>query len=160
VIDSTPGKGTELSLYLPRVQRETATHQPADDDAVDLGGSETVLVVEDDADLRTYITATLARFGYRVIGAPTAAAALRILAEGSQTIDLLLCDVVLPGGMSGPDLADMVHDLYPKLTLIFMSGYAPQLYGSMRVPGFDNKLLTKPFKREELADAVRDALAH
>ena len=94
-----------------------------------------------------------------MLEAADANAALQVLEAEAENIDLLLCDVVLPGGFSGPQLATKAKDIYPKLKIVFMSGYAAGLYTHDKVPGFDAMLLTKPFKRADLATAIHDTLA-
>ncbi len=117
---------------------------------------ETVLVVEDDPDVRSLVISLLQRFGYNVLAAgdgTEAQAALR----ASSRIDLLLSDVVLPGGVSGPDLAEQVRHCYPGIKVLLMSGYpdAPHRRG----PLVENtELLGKPFGKRDLAQKVRAVL--
>ena len=95
-----------------------------------------------------------------VLGAAgDAKAASQVLEDQVDKIDLLLCDVVLPGAVSGPEFAGNAIELYPKLKVVMMSGYAPDLYTHDNVPGFDETLLRKPFKRADLAKAIGSALA-
>jgi CheY-like chemotaxis protein len=84
---------------------------------------------------------------------------MRMLEQNARKIDLLLSDVVLPGTISGLELTATAMSRYPQLKVVFMSGYAGYLYSTDKIPGFDEALLTKPFKRVELAQAIHDALA-
>jgi CheY-like chemotaxis protein len=97
--------------------------------------------------------------GYRIFQAGDADTAMRVFEKEAGNIELLLCDVVLPGGVSGPELAAKAKILDPKLKVVFMSGYASDLYTHNKIPGFDDPLLSKPFRRAELAKVVRDTLA-
>jgi PAS domain S-box-containing protein len=159
VIDSQEGKGTTMRLYLPRtraeirpVEEETATEAPR-------GRGEAVLVVEDDRDVRALTEAMLEDLGYRVLSAEDGRAGLAAL-EGAPQIDLLLSDVVLPGGMSGPDLAVQAGLQDSDLKVLFMSGYADNAIRRSGLAGGDIELLRKPFEKQELARKVRAALDH
>ena len=103
-IYSEPGKGTTVSLYLPRTRAEAESSKVAPEAEAPRGSGETVLVVEDDKDIRAIVAAMLEDTGYRVRDAPDGAAGLALLEE-TPDIDLLITDMVLPGGMSGRDLA-------------------------------------------------------
>jgi CheY-like chemotaxis protein len=156
-IYSEKGHGTTVKLFLPR----TAEQSPSagEETVIEAPGArgETVLVVEDNADVRQLAVDLLEGLGYRVLQAPDGWAALSVV-EASAPPDLLLSDVVLPGGLSGPDLAKRVLELYPGLNIIFMSGYpadAPKLNDFL---GSDKVLLSKPFSRHQLAKALREAL--
>jgi len=158
-IASEPGKGTEIRLFLPRSEITTMTNDPLHDSGRKRGQGEAILVLEDDPDVRSFAVNALQGLGYRVREAADATAAMQVLEEEADQLDLLLSDVVLPGGVSGPELAAKAKDLHPNLKLVFMSGYAADLYTEDRVPGFDDILLTKPFRLNDLADAIHDTLA-
>ena len=83
---------------------------------------------------------------------------MRVLKEVGH-VDLLLSDVVLPGSFSGPELAAEVKTLNPNLKIVFMSGYAADLYAPGKIPGFNETLLTKPFRRMDLVKTIQEALA-
>jgi PAS domain S-box-containing protein len=154
-IYSEPGRGTTVRLYLPRARRDqeaaapTATAVPT--------GEETILVVEDEPDVRDIATHMLAAMGYRLLEAPNAADALTIL-DATETIDLLFSDVVLPGGMSGHELADEARRRRPGLKVLFTSGYTPDAGGHQGRLDDDIDLLSKPYKRADLARKIRQAL--
>ena len=136
----------------------TASNQPVQKDARKRVQGETILVLEDDQNVRSIAVAALEGLGYRVFEAADASAAMCVLAEDGGNVDLLLSDIAVPGG-GGPELAARAKELYPELKLVFMSGYAAELYTGEKVPGFDETLLAKPFKLADLAKAVHDALA-
>jgi CheY-like chemotaxis protein len=157
-IDSTVGAGTVVSLYLPRAlgtaERDAAT---ADRHAAPTGSGEAILVVEDDAEVRDLVVRQLAELGYRVREADRAAAALDCLAERDD-IDLLLTDIVLPGGMSGLGLVKVVRARFPTLSVLCMSGYAQDVMDADDAVELGITLLNKPFRHADLARAVRAAL--
>ena len=156
-IYSEPGKGTTVSLYLPKAQEPGAA---PDRDAVTgdaAAGDETILVVEDDPMVRKLTVRILTALGYRALEAEDGPAALRQLGDAGA-IDLLLTDVVLPKGMSGPDLVLMAQKQRPALKYLFMSGYARDAAIHNDLLGSGARLLNKPFPKAELALKVREAL--
>ena len=120
---------------------------------------ETILVLEDDQNVRSSIVAALEGRGYRLLEAADISTAMFLLEEEGGNVDLLLSDVALPGGGAGPQLAARAREQFPKLKLVFMSGYAAELYSGEKVPGFEEALLSKPFELTDLFKAVHDALA-
>lgn len=154
---SEEGRGTTVKLYLPRIDEAAETADRAEAGQELRGRGQVVLVVEDDTDVRTLAVKMLAGLGYRVIDAPDARAALDVLGSGER-VDLLLSDVVLPGGMSGPDLVRRVRERDPALKVVFMSGYAAEAANRNGFVGAKATLLTKPFERRELAEALRRTL--
>lgn len=159
VIDSKPAEGSEINLFLPRSTVTTGAAETNQDNDPKQGRQEVILVLEDDPDVRESTVIILEGLGYRVMRAGDAAGAMRILEQDPNKIDLLLSDVVLPGTVSGLELAATAMSRYPELKVVFMSGYAGYLYSTDKIPGFDEALVTKPFKRDELAQAIHDALA-
>ncbi|MFC3229055.1 MASE1 domain-containing protein [Marinibaculum pumilum] len=163
-IYSEPGHGTTVKVYLPRSHRqEPAPGRVAEDPAtsVDDGSSTArrhVLVVEDDPDVRQLAIEILEAEGHRVIAAGDGAAALALAAVEAR-IDLLLSDVILEGGMSGPDVAAALQAERPDLKVLYMSGYTANgvVHHGRLDPGVE--LLEKPFRRDQLRRFVRDALA-
>ncbi len=126
-------------------------------EAVPLARGETVLVVEDDPDVRTLAVALLGSLGYQVMEAATAAASLEQL--GSTTgVNLLLTDVMLPGGMNGRQLATEIVRRAPGIQVLFMSGYTENAIIHHGRLDADAELLQKPFRRADLARAVRRVL--
>ena len=157
-LDSALGEGTTVKLYLPRAGDAEAEcpedrHAPAEPGK----RTETILVVEDDDDVRAYTVEILRELGYRVIEAHDGDAALRLLERQEQPVQLLLTDVVMPA-MPGSELADRARDLQPGLKVLFTSGYTRDaiMRDGRLEAGVD--LLSKPFTYVSLAEKVRDLL--
>jgi len=153
---SEVGRGTTVRLYLPRA---LAASGPARQDMAGTaapGGSETILVVEDDVQVRNFACGQLQSLGYKVIEADHPARALEII-RGDVEIDLLFTDVVMPG-MSGRELVDEVRKVHPALKVLYTSGYAENalVHHGRLVEGVH--LLSKPYRREALALKIRAAL--
>jgi CheY-like chemotaxis protein len=157
VIHSESGKGTTVKIYLPRGGEVGDRTDPDKTAVVSFGNGETVLVVEDDPDVRALTEAMLNNLGYRVLVAEDAWVGIKTLAAEVR-IDLLLSDVVLPGGMSGPDLAVRARALDPGIKILFMSGYAEKIFNNQSPLPRDADLLRKPFRKHELAKRVQQAL--
>lgn len=152
------GRGTTVKLYLPRCSDPAARHEARTLAEVQSGGHETILLVEDDDLVRDFARQQLISLGYRVLEASDGPAALAIL-QGPEPIDLLFTDLVMPGGMSGRDLAELGRALRPGLRVLYTSGYAENVivhHGRLD-PGV--MLLSKPYHRDDLARKVREALA-
>ncbi|MCK7474592.1 MAG: response regulator [Rhodopseudomonas palustris] len=124
----------------------------------DLRGDETILIVEDDAMVRNYVTAQLKALGYTTISAANAAAALE-LCDSGRPFDLLFTDIVMPGKVNGVQLAAEMAKRRPDLKVLYTSGYSENavIHGDRLDP--DILLLTKPYRRSELARMIRLALA-
>jgi PAS domain S-box-containing protein len=156
-IDSEEGRGTRVSLYLPRgIQGAALPHTIA---ASELQrGSETVLVVEDDALVRGYVVAQLKSLGYHTITAANGPDALALLSQ-DMAFDVLLTDVVMPGGMNGRELADAVTRRRPGVAVLYTSGYPDTaiVHDGRLDPGV--ALLTKPYRQSDLARLMRQVLA-
>jgi PAS domain S-box-containing protein len=155
-IYSEPGHGTSIKLYLPRsLEKELEAPRPAAGPVE--GGSETILVVEDDLAVQATVVQTLQRLGYRVLRASDAQAALSILQSGVQ-VDLLFTDVVMPGPLRSTELAQRARHLLPGLAVLFTSGYTHNaiIHGGRLDPGVE--LLSKPYRQEDLARRIRHLL--
>jgi CheY-like chemotaxis protein len=154
---SEEGEGTTIKLYLPRATgTETVERKPESDQAPAARG-ETVLVAEDDPDVRTLAVALLSGLGYQVMEAATAAAALELLGP-TPGINLLLTDVMLPGGMNGRELAAEVELRAPGIPVLYMSGYTENAIVHHGRLDAGAELLQKPFRRIDFARAVRRVL--
>jgi PAS domain S-box-containing protein len=152
------GHGTTFRIYLPRLARDAAS-QPAQPARPAVhGGSETILLVEDDPRLRASLRTALAQLGYRVIEAPTGVKGLAAWTEHRHEIRLLLTDLVMPDGMSGKDLAERIRGEDPGLKAIFMSGYSAEVVSKDFPMREGVNFLTKPFQAHKLAEAVRNCL--
>jgi CheY-like chemotaxis protein len=156
-IYSELGQGTSVKIYLPRY-REGAPPLEAEVSHVPsaVTGSETVLLVEDDAKLLELTTAALRDIGYRVIPAPHANDALAVLSEGTD-VDLLLTDIMMPD-INGRKLADQARGLRPNLRVLYMTGFTRNAIVHNGVLDVGVLLLAKPFTLDELAQKVREAL--
>jgi signal transduction histidine kinase/CHASE3 domain sensor protein len=156
-IYSEEGQGTTIKLYLPTAHGEVeAVAAPAPPVS---RGTETILVVEDDALVRNFVTAQLQNLGYRTVAAADGPAALAQINNG-ETFDLLFTDVIMPGGMSGRQLAEEVEKLRPGMKVLYTSGYTDSaiIHHGRLDPGV--LLLTKPYRKAQLAQMVRQALGN
>ncbi|MCJ7831638.1 MAG: ATP-binding protein [Dehalococcoidia bacterium] len=154
---SRPGYGSSFKVYLPRVP-DPASPPSAPGPAEELRGSETVLVVEDEAAVRDLIRRVLASRGYTVLEADRAASALALVDGRGDPIPLIISDVVMPGGMGGRELAGVLAGRHPESRFLFISGYTPSavLQGGLLEEGVH--FLQKPFNPEALARKVREVL--
>ncbi|MGE5170910.1 MAG: ATP-binding protein [Rudaea sp.] len=168
-IASREAAGTRVCIYLPRASEATPIEPEAGfaagcgaDDAGAVPRArrgETILLVEDHEDVRRLGIQALEQLGYRVLHAPDGRSALRMLDEGQQArIDLLFTDVVLPGGMTGYELARAARARRPSLPTLFTSGYAPGKASAAGPVDTDTPLLSKPYGVEALACAIRRAI--
>jgi CheY-like chemotaxis protein len=157
LVESEPGRGTLVRLYLPR---SAAAATEADDTAEPLaqapGGSETILVVDDEEDLAMLAKTGLSRLGYRVLTAGDAQQAMEILAA-HPTVDLLFTDLAMPGKMDGVFLAEMATRKFPGLKVLLASGYSQHADSSSFVR-YRQSLVPKPYRIAELAARIRNAL--
>lgn len=156
-VESVPGRGTTVRLYLPRASAPAPGVRDHLSQVV-RGHGETVLLLEDAQEVRELAIDMLEDLGYQVLAAADSAEAGALLAE-NPGFDLLLTDVLLPGGRSGPDFAATARRHHPALKVLLMSGYpAESLAGHAGGLIRDTPLLRKPFEKSILAKAVRNAL--
>jgi PAS domain S-box-containing protein len=154
---SEPGHGTRFKILLPRVEEPAhAVTQNASSEA-SYGGSETILLAEDEESLRQLLMNILSEYGYTVLEAANGPQALGIARQYQGQIHLLVTDVVMPG-MSGPQLATELGPVRPNIKVLYMSGYTEFAAGHTEIPQRGRLLLQKPFTRQSLADKVRQAL--
>jgi signal transduction histidine kinase/CheY-like chemotaxis protein len=157
-IHSEPGCGTTFQIYLPRVEGLAADSGELDATPVSaIGGKETVLVVEDTAEVRKFAASALQPYGYRVIQAENAEEAMLLCERKRERIDLVLTDVVMPQ-VSGRVLAERLEKLQPGIKVLFMSGYSDDITSHHGVLAEGVKLIEKPFTAEQLASKVREVL--
>ena len=156
-IYSEPGQGTTVKIYLPRLVGAASLQPLSTGSAAGAAAGESVLVVEDDEDVRTFTTHVLTQLGYQVHAAPDGREALRILEE-TGGVDLLFTDVGLPDGMSGRDLAAQATRRWTGMRVLYTTGYARNsiVHHGRLDPGVE--LITKPFSQGELAAKVRAVL--
>jgi PAS domain S-box-containing protein len=157
-IYSEEGHGTTVKLYLPRAVSEEEADHPPEDKAIPRGLNELILVIEDDRDVRTLTIQMLEGLGYQATGVVDAAGARQVLAAETE-IRLVLSDVLLPGGVTGPDFAAEVAATRQDLPFIFMSGYSEEAAKQNGLlSGEKIILLSKPFQTRQLAAALRRVL--
>ncbi len=156
-IESKPGSGTEVRLYIPWTDLPLDPLEDSDADKVPSGQREAVLVVEDDEALRKVIVLFLERQNYQVAAASNGPEALAILNE-SGPFDLLLSDIILPGELSGPELVREATNKQPSMKFLLMSGYASDAFEGEIHPPDSANLLQKPFSMGALARKVRSVL--
>lgn len=154
---SEPGIGTTFKLYFPPHKSQDAHTRRGGHAVTDSRGSETVLLVEDEAPLRKFCARLLRTQGYQVHAATDGAEGLEVLMGLDRAPDLLVTDVVMPG-ISGPELADRVLKRYPGLPVLYMSGYTRDLVIQRTGLGSDVMFLQKPFAPADLARKIREIL--
>jgi CheY-like chemotaxis protein len=157
-VTSAPGEGTTVTLALPLAEREAAPAAAAEPLPVLAAAGATVLLVEDEPSLLQLVRLMLAELGYRVLAAASAPEALQLAREQQGAIDLLVTDLVLPG-TGGRELADTLQAELPGLRVLCMSGHALHAAGARGGGERPLFFLQKPFRLEELARAVQEALA-
>ena len=157
---SEPGKGTTFKIYLPRVAEATESPAvvalPAEAVAAE-PGTETILLVEDEANLRYLARQYLEKQGYRVIEAADGAVAMQIAVAHEGVIHLLLTDVIMPG-MNGRELAQRISEIRPNVKVLYMSGYTENVIGRNGTLDAGVRLLQKPFTLRDLKSKVREVL--
>jgi PAS domain S-box-containing protein len=155
VVESEPGKGTCFRIFLPRIQAESTTARETPCAPTAACGTETILLVEDQKEVRVFTASALRGLGYTVIEAENSAEALE-LAGHADVIDILLTDILMPG-MAGGELAELIKASDPQIKVLFMSGYtAGQSIEQLTQRGF--RYIQKPFTPTELANKVRETL--
>ena len=158
-IYSEPGLGTTVRIYLPNVtlNGSRSSSQPAADEDALPRGNETILVVEDDPFVRSSVILRVESLGYKVVLAVDGREAVMKLRTNPE-IDVLFTDIVMPGGMSGWEVAELAQQMRPGLPTVFTSGYALEaLVDQGRAP-VKSIVLTKPYRKAELAHRLREAL--
>jgi len=156
-VDSAPGRGTTFTIYLPRTAAPAPSPRGGRVDAAMVGGSETILLVEDEDDVRQLTHDVLESCGYTVLATGDPREALTIAERRGEKIDLLITDMVMPT-IRGSVLAARLRRQMPDLPLLYVSGYTDEMAtpgGKIEPPG---PLLQKPFTPPALARAVRDVL--
>jgi PAS domain S-box-containing protein len=155
-VDSAPGAGTTFRILLPRTDHLPKVTDPTAHEAPPPPGSETIMVVEDQGEVRKLVVAILRDLGYQVLQAASAEEALRIGAESSAGVQLLLTDVVMPG-MTGRELANRWRQLQPQSKILFMTGYTSEDLERSGLPE-GMELILKPFRPGQVAKQVRAML--
>jgi signal transduction histidine kinase/CheY-like chemotaxis protein len=152
-IDSRVGRGTTVNVYLPRARRPSATARERETSSATVHEEATILVVDDDPDVREVAVSSLESCGYHLLAAENGLAALDVLA-GPERVDLLLVDMAMPG-MNGVEVIRRARERYPRLRALLVSGYADIAAFS---PAEGDLVLQKPYRLARLADSVAEAL--
>ena len=156
-VSSKVGVGTTFRVFLPITQDQVTVRSASTRSEV-RGGGERILVVEDDMSLRTVISAILQRHGYAVVEAESGVAARELWRQQAPNIDLLVTDMVMPGGMTGLELVDQLRALKPGLKAVLTSGYSSELLSIDVAASRSVSFLKKPFSAQTLATTVRQCL--
>jgi CheY-like chemotaxis protein len=163
-IESSPGNGTHVRIHLPRENAAGKSEQPPEAEATTKAHGATILIVEDDVDVRTLVVAQLEDLGYRTETATTAQEALDVVNSGRADIDLVFTDVVMPGGMSGVDLVRALREHRPALPVVLTSGFmassgSGESSGESAEPSEPElSLLAKPYRQADLARTIEEVL--
>ncbi|TAL05300.1 MAG: PAS domain S-box protein, partial [Verrucomicrobia bacterium] len=157
-VESKPDEGTKFRIYLPRLTAPSQADASPASIASLRGGSETILLVEDDLALRRVVRNILVRLGYRVLEATTGLEALELWTEHQSSVALLFTDLVMPDGMSGAELAQVLLKHNPQLEVIYTSGYSPDIAGKDVNLREGVNFVAKPFEAQKLAQIVRARL--
>jgi len=155
-VQSEPGQGSTFHVYLPRIEA-SLTAAKTEEVIARVKGTETVLVVEDQEDLRKLVTTVLQSCGLRVLDAANGRAALLLAADFPGAIDLLLTDVIMPD-MTGKQVADELSKLRPAMKILYTSGYSGEVIAQRGVLAEGVHYLPKPFTVESLEMKVREVL--
>jgi CheY-like chemotaxis protein len=157
-VDSTVGRGTTFSIYLPPHDQPAEVPPEAPRMPSVRCGNETVLMVEDEPVLRELIEEVLTAHGYHILSAASGAEALQVWQEYGGKIDLLLTDMVMPGGMTGQQLAAELRPRDPRLKVIITSGYSQEMVGRNLTLSEGTEFLPKPYRPPQLVEKVRAIL--
>jgi PAS domain S-box-containing protein len=156
-VESEVGVGTTFKIFLPIARSEIAAPPAAAKNETITGGHETILIVEDEICLLEMAQLVLERYHYRILTASSGAEALRVWDQHQGRIDLLLTDMIMPGGVTGSDLAAELKKRKPELRVVFSSGYSSELVGTDFGKN-DTAFLSKPYQPDQIARIVRKAL--
>ncbi len=158
LVDSTPGKGSTFTVFLPRNGGMTAhNHLRQESSAGMIGGHETIMIVEDEPLIRELMVTMLEPLGYRIIAASGPVEAIGLARDGIGRIDLLVSDMVLPE-MNGRELADRILGIKRGVRVLYISGYVDGVFGDKGVLEPGMHFLAKPFTLEELTSKIREVL--
>jgi PAS domain S-box-containing protein len=157
-VSSKPEKGTVFSLHFPACEQPAEKSDPSSDTAILFRGRETVLVAEDEDALREMVSLVLTAQGYKVLLASSGVEALNVYEQADRPIDLLLTDMVMPGGVMGGDLAERLRKRNANLKVIFTSGYSPGMAGQDISLLQSRNFLAKPYSIGRLTQFVREVL--
>jgi len=157
-VDNRRGQGVTFQIFLPACPAPRAESNQSDAKAKPRGGTETILIVEDELTLLKPTRKVIERHGYTVLEATSGAGALKQWEANREGIALLLTDLVMPGGMSGQDLARRLRLDQPQLKIIFISGYSADIAGKDFELSSGESFIQKPFATEHLLETIRQSL--
>jgi CheY-like chemotaxis protein len=157
-VESQLGRGTTFLFYIPFVGNEAEKIEKPPLMTTPHGGTETILLVEDEHPVRDLVARVLQKYGYNVLTAATAAEALEVWHKRTGDIHLLLTDLIMPGNMNGRELAEKLCANHPALKVIFTSGYSADIVGREFKLEPDLNFLQKPYHPQTLALTVRRCL--
>jgi PAS domain S-box-containing protein len=161
-VESAVGRGSTFTLFIPALEEEAEPALPAPTAVAPTSavrrGSERVLLVEDDAFIRSMLTRFLQREGYRLTAAMDGPSALEAWATAQGQFDLLITDMVMPNGLSGAQLAERLRGQNPQLKAILISGYSPELLDADAEQLKSIRMLMKPFTHEKITETIREVL--
>ncbi len=156
-VESSPGQGTIVRMYLPRSEHEVAPSERHDEpDEREIAGAR-ILVVEDDELVLDHARRVLISLGYQVSVSANGDAALELL-ENDRDFDLLFTDVIMPGSLNGPALARKVRERIPDIRVLFTSGYTEEAVSAGELAEHRARLLHKPYRRQDLVDKIEESL--
>jgi signal transduction histidine kinase len=158
-VHSEPGKGSSFAVHLPRAVGPEAVIDASPSGNGLLRGSETVLIVEDQEEVRTFVVKALSEYGYQVIDAADGPQALALSESHAGPIHVLLTDVVLPG-MNGREVADRITVARPEIAVLFTSGYTADVIAHRGVLDRDVAYIPKPYTAEAIAEKVREKMGN
>lgn len=158
-VESLPGSGTTFRVYLPIVEEAISPRRAPENSTPVVGGSETVLLAEDQPSIRNVLCEFLEAKGYKILQAQNGSQALEIAKGYTGSIDVLVTDVIMPQ-LRGIELAKSVAEIHPGICVILMSGYSEDALVENRLLSERNMtLIQKPFDPEELAQKIRESLS-
>lgn len=157
-VQSAVGEGATFDVYLPAVAVPAGLEIVPEQEVAAIGGGETLLVVEDEESVARLARLLLERHGYTVLEAADGPAALAVWAQHRGRIDLVLTDMVMPGGMSGLQLANQLLQQHPRVRVIVSSGYSPELFETDPTRIDRMSYLQKPYSTHQLLTMVREGL--
>jgi two-component system sensor histidine kinase EvgS len=157
IVTSSPRVGTSFEILFPMAQTEESEHHATDSKEVPKGKKQTILLVEDEEAILKLTRKVIEGFNYQVIAANFPSAALEIVKDGNQQIDLLITDIVMPE-MNGKELYLKIKSLRPGIKVLFVSGYTAEIVGSEELHGNDVDFIEKPFAIKELARKINEVI--
>jgi CheY-like chemotaxis protein len=157
-VESQPGKGSVFRVFLPLSTEPAESGAEIAPAQAVRGGTETILVVEDELPVRELVCTLLASHGYKILEASSGAHALEVWGKHKEQVDLVLTDLVMPGRLNGYELAERLRQDQPKLKVIFTSGYSAEVVGVDVATQKGIEYLQKPYQPQQLAMVIRECL--